>query len=93
MTGPETVCFSCSQFRIGVEALHNTGGKLLFGAETSRQQGAMPSQHPGYILHRLKLRSHGLGAQKNRPGFATRPFKYCCSASAGQANITDLPLV
>ena len=61
MVGPKTICFSGSQFRLGVETLDNPAGKLFLGPEPVQQQEPMPSQHPGHFLHWINLRAHGLG--------------------------------
>jgi len=61
MIGPKTIGFSGGQFRFGVETLNNSTGKLLFGPKPVQQQGAMTSQHPGYLFHWINLRTHCLG--------------------------------
>ena len=60
--GPKTEGFSGGQFCFGVEALHNTAGKLPFGAEPVEQQRPVIAQHSRDPFHWLDLRAHGLGA-------------------------------
>ena len=60
--GPETVRLSGSQFRFGVEALHDSAGKLSFGPKPVQPQGRVPPQHLGHFLHGIDLRAHYLGA-------------------------------
>ena len=52
------VGFSGGQFRLVVEPLHHSAGKLFFGAEPVQQQAAMALHHAGDFLHRLDLRPH-----------------------------------
>ena len=64
MICPKAVSFSGNQFRLGVETLNNSTGKLLFGPKPVQQQGSVPPQHLGHFLHRFNLRSHGLRAPR-----------------------------
>ena len=62
MIGPKTVRFSGSQFRFGVETLHDSAGKLFLGPKPVQQQRPVPPQHLGQLLHWINLRRHCLGA-------------------------------
>jgi hypothetical protein len=59
MEGTKSVGFSDAQFGLVVETLHDAAGDGPFGAEPIQDQGAMSTQHPCDLRHRLQARAHG----------------------------------
>lgn len=64
----ETIRFSGSQFRFGVETFNNAAGKSPFGVKPVQQQRHVSAQLSRHFHHLLNFRVHGFGAPQAPEG-------------------------